>query len=273
MVGAVQAGATDLRRPLPRQREGAAGESTPEQENYLRIRWRNSGTPRIGPLRLAQGPNQAEARTQIQILAAGPAGSVKHGRVPVAGAEQRERGASCAANCADFTTACSGSVSVLTATLIAILFTSLNMIRSIGDCSRNSRRFPRSAGTAQKLIATQESTLRHISRELHDEFGQILTAGRDDADACGKSAPEGRSCAPNCAKFVRLRKARWTKCAACRRRCIRYARRDRTGEHARLVFAGGGKAGWRSRFYEKSGDSFPVDGNAAIHGIAWSRKL
>jgi glucose-6-phosphate-specific signal transduction histidine kinase len=29
---------------------------------------------------------------------------------------------------------------------------------------------------AQKLISTQESTLLYISRELHDEFGQILTA-------------------------------------------------------------------------------------------------
>jgi len=29
---------------------------------------------------------------------------------------------------------------------------------------------------AQKLISTQESTLRHLSRELHDEFGQVLTA-------------------------------------------------------------------------------------------------
>ncbi|HEX4602603.1 MAG TPA: sensor histidine kinase [Candidatus Angelobacter sp.] len=29
---------------------------------------------------------------------------------------------------------------------------------------------------AQKLISTQESVLRHISRDLHDEFGQILTA-------------------------------------------------------------------------------------------------
>jgi signal transduction histidine kinase len=29
---------------------------------------------------------------------------------------------------------------------------------------------------AQKLISTQESTLRHVSRELHDEFGQVLTA-------------------------------------------------------------------------------------------------
>ena len=32
---------------------------------------------------------------------------------------------------------------------------------------------------AQKLISTQESTLRYISRELHDEFGQILTAISD----------------------------------------------------------------------------------------------
>ena len=29
---------------------------------------------------------------------------------------------------------------------------------------------------AQQLIATQENTYRYISRELHDEFGQILTA-------------------------------------------------------------------------------------------------
>jgi signal transduction histidine kinase len=29
---------------------------------------------------------------------------------------------------------------------------------------------------AQRLISTQEDTLRHVSRELHDEFGQILTA-------------------------------------------------------------------------------------------------
>ncbi len=65
----------------------------------------------------------------------------------------------------------------LTATLIAIVLTSLYLIRS------NRRLFARLASLsnqrselAQKLIATQESTLRYISRELHDEFGQILTA-------------------------------------------------------------------------------------------------
>lgn len=65
----------------------------------------------------------------------------------------------------------------LAATLIAIVLTSLYLIRS------NRQLFARLADLseqrsdlAQKLISTQESTLRHISRELHDEFGQVLTA-------------------------------------------------------------------------------------------------
>ncbi|MGH9567934.1 MAG: sensor histidine kinase, partial [Candidatus Angelobacter sp.] len=65
----------------------------------------------------------------------------------------------------------------LGATLIAIVLTSLYMIQF------NRRLFAQLATLseqkselAQKLIATQESTLRYISRELHDEFGQILTA-------------------------------------------------------------------------------------------------
>jgi signal transduction histidine kinase len=63
------------------------------------------------------------------------------------------------------------------AILSAILLTSLYLIQS------NRRLFAQLAALseqrselAQKLISTQESTLLHISRELHDEFGQILTA-------------------------------------------------------------------------------------------------
>jgi signal transduction histidine kinase len=44
---------------------------------------------------------------------------------------------------------------------------------------------------AQKLISTQESTLRHISRELHDEFGQVLTAIGSLLGRLGHKAPEG----------------------------------------------------------------------------------
>lgn len=74
--------------------------------------------------------------------------------------------------------------------LIAIVATSLYLIR-------NSRRLfaqveelsSQRSDLAQKLIATQESTLRHISRELHDEFGQVLTAIGSLLRRAGKHLP------------------------------------------------------------------------------------
>jgi signal transduction histidine kinase len=65
----------------------------------------------------------------------------------------------------------------LAAILLAIVLTSLYLIRNnrllfVKVEELSSQR----SDLAQKLISTQESTLRHISRELHDEFGQVLTA-------------------------------------------------------------------------------------------------
>jgi signal transduction histidine kinase len=78
----------------------------------------------------------------------------------------------------------------LAAILIAIVLTSLYLIRN------NRRLFAQVAelssqrsDLAQKLIATQESTLRHISRELHDEFGQVLTAIGSLIRRTGKHLP------------------------------------------------------------------------------------
>ena len=80
----------------------------------------------------------------------------------------------------------------LTATLVAIVSTSLYLIRS------NRRLFAQLASLSaqrselvQKLIAARESTLHHIARELHDEFGQILTAIGSVLGRAGKHAPEG----------------------------------------------------------------------------------
>ena len=82
----------------------------------------------------------------------------------------------------------------LAATLAAILLTGFSMIRW------NRRLFARMAvlserrsELAQKLIATQESTLRYISRELHDEFGQILTAMGSMLGRAGTQLPETSS--------------------------------------------------------------------------------
>ena len=85
----------------------------------------------------------------------------------------------------------------LAAILLAIVVTSLYLIRY------NRRIFAHVAELslqrselAQQLISTQESTLRHISRELHDEFGQVLTAigsllRRSDKDMPENSALRG----------------------------------------------------------------------------------
>src|SRR5258708_37348059 len=69
--------------------------------------------------------------------------------------------------------------------------TSLYLIRS------NRRLFARLASlseerrdVAQQLITARESTLRHLARELHDEFGQTLTAMGSMLSRAGKHAPE-----------------------------------------------------------------------------------
>ena len=65
----------------------------------------------------------------------------------------------------------------LTATILAILITSLYLIysnREIFDKIESLSRQRRIL--AARLITLQEEVLRSVSRELHDEFGQILTA-------------------------------------------------------------------------------------------------
>jgi signal transduction histidine kinase len=65
----------------------------------------------------------------------------------------------------------------LIATLAAIVLTSALIIRSNRGLFRQLAIVSQQRGElAQKLISTQESTLSYVSRELHDEFGQILTA-------------------------------------------------------------------------------------------------
>jgi len=79
----------------------------------------------------------------------------------------------------------------LAAILFAIAATSLYLI------GNNRKLFARAeelssqrSELAQQLISTQESTLRHISRELHDEFGQVLTAIGSLLRRTGKHVPE-----------------------------------------------------------------------------------
>jgi signal transduction histidine kinase len=79
----------------------------------------------------------------------------------------------------------------LTGTLIAIVLTSLYLIRTNRVLfNQLAALSEQRSDLAQTLISTQESTLRYISRELHDEFGQILTAMGAMLGRARNQAPE-----------------------------------------------------------------------------------
>ena len=212
-------------------------------------------------------PNQAEARTQIQISlrARQEALSTAVSRLLVQNNESEEQAALRIGQIYDRVQR--QVYLFLTATLVAILFTSLYLIRS------NRRLFAQLAALsaqrselAQKLIATQESTLRHISRELHDEFGQILTAVGAMLTRAGSRLPRIRSCARNSARSAKLRKATLDKVRSLSQ-ALHPVMLEETGLESTLDWylpVVERQAGIHVS-YEKSGDSFPVDGNAAIH--------
>jgi signal transduction histidine kinase len=63
-----------------------------------------------------------------------------------------------------------GTLAVIAATGLYLILANRRLFAELASLSDGRREL------AQQLIATRESTLRHVSRELHDEVGQILTA-------------------------------------------------------------------------------------------------
>lgn len=155
----------------------------------------------------------------------------------------------------------------LTATLIAIILTSLYLIRS------NRLIFNQLAvlseqrsDLAQKLISSQESTLRHISRELHDDFGQILTAMGIMLGRARNQLPEESQLR---ADLLEVRETAQTTLDKVRSLSqalhpvmLEEAGLEQTIEWYLPVVERQTGIGI---CYEKSGTPFPVNGNAAVH--------
>lgn len=155
----------------------------------------------------------------------------------------------------------------LAATLIAIVLTSLSLIRW------NRRLFARLAEIsarrselAQKLIATQESTLRYISRELHDEFGQILTALGSMLRRAGHHAPEG---SPLRADLQEVLETVQTTLESVRSlsQALHPVMLDEAGLETTLdwYIPNVERQTGIAISYEKQGEPFPVDGGAGVH--------
>jgi signal transduction histidine kinase len=181
----------DLDDALKKQEEVAVAERTPEQRTYLTESVAQFWDAANRIFALAADGNEAEARAQIQLSlqARQAALSTTVARLLVQNNESEEQTAQ---RVQEIYAQVQRQVYLfLAATLAAIALTSLYLIRSnrrlfaqLGSLSEQRREL------AQQLIATRESTLREISRELHDEFGQILTAIGVMLGRAGKQAPE-----------------------------------------------------------------------------------
>lgn len=182
----------DLNDALQLEEQVSVGARTPEQREYLSNSLAQFWDAMDRMFAMAASGNEKEARTQIQLSlqARQAALTTAVARLLVQNNEAQEQAASQVREIYDRV---GRQVYLfLAATLIAIVLTSLYLIRA------NRRVFAHVAtlseqrsDLAQKLISTQESTLRYISRELHDEFGQILTAIGAMLGRAGNHAPEG----------------------------------------------------------------------------------
>ncbi|MFI5104965.1 MAG: sensor histidine kinase, partial [Terriglobales bacterium] len=164
----------DLDAGLKREESLAGVHRTPEQRRYLTQSVAQFWDAVNRMFELAQQGKEQEAREQIRLSlqARQQALSTAVSRLLVENNEGEEQAA---ARIAEIYDGVQRQLYIfLAATLIAIVFTSLYLIRSNRQIfARLAELSEQRSDLAQKLISTQESTLRHISRELHDEFGQV----------------------------------------------------------------------------------------------------
>ncbi len=155
----------------------------------------------------------------------------------------------------------------LAATLSAVLLTSFYVIHA------NRRLFARLAALseqrselAQKLISTQESTLRYISRELHDEFGQILTAMGSMLGRARNRVSESSPLRPELLEVREIAQSALDKVRSLSQ-ALHPVMLDEAGLETTLdwyIPTFERQAGIAIH-YEKSGQSFPMDASVAVH--------
>ncbi len=258
---------SDLDDALRLETQVAVIDRTPEQSQFLGSRVAQFWDAADRTFALAQDGKQAEARTQIRLSlqARQEALGTAVARLLVQNNASEEQAA---LEIGEIYARVQRQVyRFLTATLIAILLTSLYLIRS------NRQLFARLAALseqrselAQTLISTQESTLRYISRELHDEFGQILTAMGSMLGRAGKHAPEGSSLRSELEEVRQIAQSTLDKVRSLSQ-ALHPVMLDEAGLETTLdwYLPVVERQSGIDISYEKSGTPFPLEGNAAIH--------
>ena len=258
---------TDLDDATGREAKFAESGRTPEQSAFLSGAFTQFWDAVDRVFALAGDGKQKEARDQIQLSLQErqAALSTAVARLLVQNSESEEQAGQRIVQIYDRV---QRQVYVfLAATLFAILLNGLSLIRW------NRRLFARLAEIserrselAQKLIATQESTLRYISRELHDEFGQILTAIGSMLRRAGTHAPEGSSLRADLQEVLQTVQATLESVRSLSQ-ALHPVMLDEAGLESTLdwyVPTVERQTGIAIS-YEKQGEPFPVDGAPGVH--------
>ncbi len=258
---------SDLDYALRLEEQLAVASRTPEQREYLANSFAQFWDAANRTFSLARDGNVKEAREQIRLSlqARQAALNTAVARLLVENNESEEKASARVLEIYDRVQR--QAYLFLAVTLAAILITGLYLIRS------NRILFARLAALssqrselAQKLIATQESTLRHISRELHDEFGQILTAVGALLGRAEKQLPEGSSVRGDL-REVRDIAQKTLENVRSLSQALHPVMLDETGLESTVdwYLPMLEKQTGIAIHYQKSGTSFPIDGSAGIH--------
>jgi signal transduction histidine kinase len=167
----------DLADALGREERVAAASRTPEQRRYLGASVAQFWDATARMFALARQGRDDEARVQIQVSlqARQAALNATVARLLVENNESEDETARRVE--VIYAQVQRQVYRFLGVTLVAISLTSLYLIRANRRVFRELAMLSeRRQDLARQLITARESTLQEISRELHDEFGQILTA-------------------------------------------------------------------------------------------------
>ena len=258
---------TDLDDALRLEAQLAVAARTPEQRQYLGNSFAQFWEAASGAFGLARRGDINAARHQVR-LALQPRQASLTNAVARLLVENYESEARASAQVLQIYDRVQRQVYFfLAATLAAILSTGLYLIHS------NRRLFERLAllsrqrsELARQLIATQESTLRHISRELHDEFGQTLTAVGALLSRAEKQMPDG-SAVRDELREVRDIAQHTLENVRSLSQSLHPVMLDETGLESTVdwYLPMMERQTGITVHYEKSGASFPIDGGAGIH--------
>jgi signal transduction histidine kinase len=257
---------TDLDDALRVEGQVSATDRTPDQSQYLKNSADQFWDAVDRTFALARAGNEKDAKDQIRLSlqARQAALSTAVSRLLVQNNESEQEAAAKIAGIYDRVQR--QVYLFLTATLIAIFLTSLFLIRSNRQLFRELASLSEQRSElAQKLIATQESTLRYISRELHDEFGQILTAIGSMLSRSRGQLPEGSPLRADLREISEITQTSLDKVRSLSQ-ALHPVMLDESGLESTLDWylpVVQKQTGTRIA-YEKLGKPFPVDGNAAV---------